>query len=290
LIKKILGMGSGEPPLTKRPFRNSGKWLRGGFDRWVATFKRQISPRLDFRRTDEGGSSPGFETDPKAAGQLQFNDMKVMGAPSLKLRNALEIIANHLHQEFAIAQWISDKDKSKESCVLCSLTVREFLVRIGFKDAHVRPVCLFLSGHKDGRTKKILKVGDPDDKRCLPSRWSGHMVVVIPSAAYMIDTTLYQANRPEWKSLSGMAAVPLGAANGSPLSVKEIQGVSEAEDGALFPLKAISGVSWAEDDSYGVTALWLDNPTNKSWRGGRDARMKNLRIPVVNKMIRAWTH
>ncbi len=217
--------------------------------------------------------------------QQQLNDMTVMGAPSLKLRNALEIIANHLHQEFARAQWIPDKDKSKEACVLCSLTVREFLVRIGFKDAQVVPVCLFLSARKDGRLIKILKVGDPDDKRYNPATWSGHMVVVIPSAAFMIDTTLYQANRPEWKSLPGMAAMPLNATNGSPFSVKAIPGVSWTEDGALFSLKVISSVSWAEDDSYEVTALWLDNPTNKSWRGGRDAQMRNWRISVVNKMI-----
>jgi len=205
---------------------------------------------------------------PQEVDSFQFNDMTVMGAPSPKLRNALEIIANHLHQDFAKASWISHKDKSKESCILCSLTVREFLARIGFVDAQVRPVCLYLSAHKDGRLVKELLVGDPADKRDLHSRWAGHMVVVIPSAGYLIDTTLYQAMRPQWKSATGMVATPLIAINRT-----------------MSSLTAISGGSWTESEGYKVTALWLDNPTNKSWRRRPDARMRNWRIPVVNKMI-----
>ena len=213
----------------------------------------------------ESGEPPLTKVEGRSS---QFNDMTVMGAPPLKLRNALEIIANHLHQEFAKVSWLPHKDRSKESCILCSLTVREFLVRADFQDADARPVCLYLSAHKGGRLVKQLMVPDPDDKRQLPSRWAGHMVVVIPSAAYLIDTTLYQAARPEWKSLPGMAAVPLYPANAS-----------------LFSMKQISCVSWKEEDGYKVTAGWLDAPTNKSWRKSGIERMKNLRRPVINKMI-----
>lgn len=215
------------------------------------------------------GTASGEPPLPKGEGQAsQFSDMTVMGAPSPKLRNALKIIASHLHPEYNKVSWLPYKDRSKESCILCSLTVREFLVRAGFQEAKARPVSLYLSAHKDGRMVKRLMAPDPDDKRQLPARWPGHMVVVIPSDAYLIDTTLYQAMRPQWKSLPGMVALPLYPVNDR-----------------LMSMKQLSCVSWTEEDGYKVTLGWLDAPTNTSWRRSGLDREKNVRRPIVNKML-----
>ena len=56
-----------------------------------------------------------------------LNDMLVVGRPPAKLTKALATIASVLHP--AYDEVLPKAGKSKESCCLCSLTVRDFLWR-----------------------------------------------------------------------------------------------------------------------------------------------------------------
>src|SRR5688572_10816402 len=71
---------------------------------------------------------------------MQLGDMEVGGQPPAKLVKALATIASGLHPAFDALPWIAP-GKSKNSCVLTSLAIREFLFRIGYGDARVVP-CL----------------------------------------------------------------------------------------------------------------------------------------------------
>jgi len=205
-----------------------------------------------------------------------FGDMQVVGRPPAKFIKALATIASVLHPVF---DKIVIPGKSKESCVLCSLTVRDFLWKIGFKDARLVTVYTAIRAvDSDGVEIHSVGVGDHNgtvptlDKRALhdtATRWSGHMVVEVPGAGYIVDTTMYQMRRPAWPVLTGMMAVPI-----------------ERDGTQSFGLDHLSAVKAKEPDGSMVSMWWLVQP-NERWRGGPDTG-KDRRAPVVKAMVQAF--
>jgi hypothetical protein len=201
-----------------------------------------------------------------------LNDMQVVERPgSAKFIKALASIASVLHPAYDAI--LPTPGKSRESCVLCSLTARDFLWRAGFKDARVTTVYLLLRAVDEaGKEIHSAGVGDhfnspvpltvpipPDTAH----RWNGHMVVEVPSVGYVLDLTLFHMKRPAWPSLPGMIAAPIEHGNGDQLA----------------------GVRVQQDDGSALMVVWLrqDNPR---WRNAPDTE-RSLRIPVVKALVRA---
>jgi hypothetical protein len=204
---------------------------------------------------------------------MTFGDMLVGGSPPPQLSKALRVISESLHPQFA-KNWRMPPDKSKESCILCSLTVREFLIASGFTSARVAPVCTTMAAWQDDKLLHSLGIGSPEDHEILPGKWNGHMIVIEPSTGYLIDTTLYQAQRKQWPDLPGMIAGPLWA---------------ERVKGLYLGLDAISGLTLRDDDrpGYSFEIAWLDRPGHNSWRDGPDANKTRLqRRAIVKQMLK----
>lgn len=190
-----------------------------------------------------------------------------------RMRSALRIIDLLLHPLF---DKIVIPGKSKESCVLCSLTVRDFLWRVGWKDATCTTVYMMVVAH-DPKGNEIWSLGVGDhtdiptvDKRPIPdtaTRWSGHMVVEVPSAGIIIDTTMYPARREYWPHLPGMVAAQID--NDGPVS---------------YGLKPVAGLA-SDDDKGSVRVVWL-RQQNKRWQQAPDA-VRARRLPVVKAMLEA---
>lgn len=206
---------------------------------------------------------------------ITLGDMEVIERPAdPKFIKALAVIASAMHPAYDAL--LPMPGKSKESCVLCSLTARDFLWSVGFKDAKVTTVYLMLwAVDAEGNEVHSAGVGDHLAQR-VPSRvplpvetqgrWNGHMVVEVPSAGYIIDTTLFPMNRPQWPLLPGMVAAPIEPA------------------GALtsYGLEHISTVASNQGNGNVLRAGWLREP-NPSWRGAPDTR-RELREPVVKRL------
>jgi len=190
----------------------------------------------------------------------KLGDMTVFGEMPPKLWKALAVIADTLHTEFGKQEWIEHRDKSKESCVLCSLAVRDFLHRIGFDDARVRPVVVVMKAWQDGKELHSLGVGVP---RTPPAdgRWVGHLVVWLQQSKTLIDTTLYPVIRPQWQELPPMLAA---------------QCIERMDHRRVYGLKKIAALAMSDTEDegkgYEFVMTWLDNPRNKSWRMGGDAQ------------------
>lgn len=198
-------------------------------------------------------------------------DMMIERAPPLTLYKALAFLGARLHPVMEA----SGKFKpgiSKESCVLCSLIVRDFLKRIGYPDAVVAPCFVFMIAKRGEETLHSLGIGKPDDTD-LPTRWSGHMVVTIPSTGYLIDLTLYQANRPQWSPLPGMLAMRL-----------------LKEDAEVWTFKVMAEMTAfdAEDKEYRFDMLWLSTPANDRWRFGPDFERRLVREGIVKELVRQF--
>ena len=187
---------------------------------------------------------------------MKLGDMQVVGAPPAKLLKALAVISEALHPTFDAQRWIAHSGKTKESCVISSLAVRDFLFKIGFRDVEARPVFTVMRSLKDGTAVHSLGIGDesPRGSKALPGRWVGHMAVVIPSAGYLVDTTLYPAVRPAWPWLPGMIALPLAD-----------------EGNIVFGMKPLAGFQTPTGTGEAFDAIWLDQPANNLWRKGGDA-------------------
>jgi hypothetical protein len=188
--------------------------------------------------------------------------------PPAKLVKALAVIADTLHPAFDLRPDIKPF-YSRHACVLSSLTVRDFLVRIGF-NAVARPVATVLWAERDGKLLHSLAIGAPHDKRVLKDSWKGHMVVTVKTRGreFLIDTTLYPVRRPQWQELPGMMALPL--------SDKRIR--------AWWNLDVIASAAYGVE-SEEVSIGWFDNPSNKSWQYGGDGRDPHRRMPVVDALI-----
>jgi hypothetical protein len=207
---------------------------------------------------------------------VTIGDLLVLGDPPAQLLKPLAVIASHLHP--ALDEQVVP-GKSKESCVLASLTVRDFLWRAGFKDAQVRTVYLMVDAHDaDGQPLHSLGVGDhakvptiggkPGDTA---ERWSGHMVVVLPRIGLLIDPTLYQTQREVWGgAVPGMVTVPL------------------SRGGQLWHgMKTLAGMVW-ESKQRTVRAVWFGQE-NERWRHAPDAH-RARRAPAVQRMHLCLRH
>ncbi|TLX15798.1 hypothetical protein [Rhizobium sp. MHM7A] len=197
-----------------------------------------------------------------------LKDMLVCGKPPLKLTKALVVISEMLHQTWF--DMLEGSEISKGSCVLSSLTVRDFLFQAGIHDAVVEPVFTFMEAQQDGVMIHNLGIGKPDEPPSSPTHWAGHMVVVSREAGYLIDTTLYPAQRPQWPDLPNMIAVPL---NG---------------DGTVFgEFDALAGLQIPRDETgYSFDIAWLHTPTNVGWKRAPDVgNQRRKRKLVVEKMI-----
>ncbi len=177
-------------------------------------------------------------------GDLLIDDRD--GRPPLAILKALAVIAAHLHPSFD--QFYED-GVSRDSCILVSTVLRDFLFRIGFTDAEVRSVSFLVERRTGDAPTHQLLVGEPDG-RDKGGRWNGHMVVI--AGGWLIDGTLYQARREHWDFLPGMVATP----------VRDRQMIVDGR-------RVITGFVARQDDTT-VQGVWLDIPENKRWRTAPD--------------------
>ena len=153
---------------------------------------------------------------------------------------------------------------------LCSLTARDFLRRVGFRDAVVAPVYFTISASRSGEEIHSLGVGDhvaagQADLPLYGNGWNCHLVVTV--GGRLVDTTLYQVQRPQWPGLPGMVAVRLAGRQHKP----------------MFGHAPIAGAR-AMDGRALVEMLWLDQPDNRSWRHGPDTAPQR-RVNVIRQMM-----
>lgn len=197
---------------------------------------------------------------------LALGDMSVLpGHYPAKLLKALAVIADSLHPTFARQPWIKNPDKSKESCVLASLAVRDFLRAIGFA-ADVRPVMLIIRAFEGDRELHSAGIGVPDrifaeryPDLHLEGRWNGHLVAMLPRARIVIDTTLYEiATRKAWADIM------------PPMLAVQHEKIDKRDQIGRFIV--IAGTVARACDGRKLVLTWLDRPDNTSWqRKGHDA-------------------
>jgi hypothetical protein len=194
-----------------------------------------------------------------------LKDLLVCGEPSLKLTKALAAIAEMLHDTWALDGY----DVSKSSCVLSSLCVRDFLFQAGIRDATVEPVYTYMEAQQDGVMIHNLGIGKPDEPATSKRHWPGHMVVVSKEEGYLIDATLYQAQRTQWPHLPNMIATPL---------------ITDDKDASQF--RALSGLNNPKDENgYSFDITWFHTPDNVGWKRAPDIEnLRRKRKLVVEKM------
>jgi hypothetical protein len=198
--------------------------------------------------------------------------------PPPKLAKAMAVITT-IHDEYAKQPWVKHKDISKESCVLCSLTIRDFLQRIGFKDARVRSVTLIIKAKRGDEELHSLGIGTPHDRRVMPGKWAGHLVTTVDG--FLIDATLAPSKRPQWPDLSEIAVLEMfeePTGHRPPLP-----------PGQMWP---VAGAHLDADDGSLIEMVYLDRPENQSWKtgnggGGSDVD-KSRRRAVTDALVRRF--
>lgn len=214
-------------------------------------------------------------------GALLFGDLKITSQPSsAKLIKAMAVIAHYLHPVCDQAGWMAP-GKSRESCILSSMIAREFLFRIGFRDADVRSVVLFMRAFTpEGEEAHSLGIGDPRLKPGDPStipvngrlKWNGHAVVTVDG--WMIDTTIYQATpRAAWPGLPPMIAARLNP---------------DVATDRVWDLPLLAGVKGKADNGNDVIMGWLSQSFNDGWRSSPDAMRKHERQKIVRQLVEAF--
>lgn len=204
-------------------------------------------------------------TDPRP---FRLGEMEVADMPTdMRLVQALAVISEYLHPSLESLK-LAQPGRSYESCILCSLVIRDFLFRGGFRNVEFRPVvCVMQAVDKEGAPIHSLGIGNPKGPDpAITGRWDGHAVVIVDG--WLIDTTLYQAKRPAWSHLPGMMAVPV---NDKPRD--------------LFNLPMLAGITADGPDGIEIDVAWLDQPTNKKWRTAPDANRPHARRRVVGLML-----
>jgi hypothetical protein len=213
---------------------------------------------------------------------MRLGDMEVVGELPPKLMKACAIISSALHAEFDRTGWI-EPGHSKVSCVLCALTVRDFLRRIGFRRAEVRSVYLMIRSFAGNEETWSIGVGDHEAvARNLPwwaegrknrtfsdadsNGWDGHLVAWEPDSNTIIDTTVYQAIRPQWSEFPGMLAIEL------------------AKTEPIYGHRVLAGLTGEQDDGTEVHAFWLDQNSNDGWRSAPD-REHERRLKTVKRLV-----
>jgi hypothetical protein len=175
-------------------------------------------------------------------GDLLINDAD--GRPPLNLMKAMAVIAEWLHPTFDV--YYRDGD-SLDSCILVAAVLRDFLFRVGFKDAEVRSVAFIIERRKGEEIVHNLAIGNPGTPDS-HARWNGHMVVVLPKTGWLIDATLYQAKRGFWEFLPGMVATPMHDFK------RTVRG------------RKVLTAFLSKDDDDVIQGTWLDTPENNRWR------------------------
>jgi hypothetical protein len=198
-----------------------------------------------------------------------LGDMTVIADPPAKMWKALAAISLHAHPSYDECSGVAPGG-SRDKCLFMSLAVRDFLVQIGYRDATVRPCFLFINAEDlQGRELWSVGIGAPGQPE-LPEKFNGHAVCTVPSLQLLIDTTMYQAIRPQWDgAVSGMAA----ATYHQPWLDQKVHGCP-----------SIAGTE-AQLPDRRVLMLWLDRPELR-WKQSLDFRVKNERRRYVTKALR----
>lgn len=208
---------------------------------------------------------------------MSLSDFIPLDTPPPSLGAALHVIASEMHEAFA-ADATLKQDVSKRSCIMCSLTVRDFLSRIGFA-AEVR-ACLFtieartITGefiHSLGIGTENWKLG----KLKTGTGWNGHMVTL--ADGWLIDTTLFQAVRPMWRQLPGMMAAEVIKGDIEPVQIPDVAGNK-------FPMRPLAAFSGRQEDGTRLRFQWLDQPRNRWWKDAPDTR-PGRRRSVVEHLV-----
>ncbi|MBR0753533.1 hypothetical protein JQ604_15195 [Bradyrhizobium jicamae] len=208
-------------------------------------------------------------TEPDIIEALQFGDMGVMAHPPAKMLKALAVIATRAHPAYDECSGVA-AGASRDKCLFMSLAVRDFLVEIGFADATARSCFLYIAAN-DLQGKELWSVGlGAPGQYPIPEKFNGHAVCTVPSLKLLIDTTVYQAVRPQWAgAVSGMAAIKYH----QPWPHQLIHGCP-----------SIAGCEAVLPDRR-VMLLWLDRP-EINWKRQIDFRQKNDRRRYVTKALR----
>lgn len=201
-----------------------------------------------------------------------LGDMLVLGQHPAKAIKALAVIAAHLHPTYDGLDG-APAGGSKDTCLFTSLAVRDFLVGIGYADATVRTCAVVVRGCRDGTEVWSVGIGVPDERH-LPDKFNGHAVTLVPSIGLMIDSTLYQAQRPKFEgALPGMMALPYD---------------DKIAGSHIGSLKGFSGVEYRDEVSgLDMVAYWGDRPEIK-WRRQLDvtrAEQRNRRARIAKALI-----
>jgi hypothetical protein len=226
-----------------------------------------------------------IETPEFPYGVARVGDLWASHRPDQRMADALAVIATFLHPLFDTG-WTNAKHymppgKSKDSCILCSITVRDFLYRVGFRDASVRSVEYHMAEHgepgsgvngpEQRAVSRTLDIGADDNTEVRPDRWNGHLVVIVEG--WLIDTTLYQATpRPEWPNFPPMWATKL------------------RDDLPLAGGKRVLAEGFhMYEDKHVLHWMWLDRPDkDHGFRTAPDFVQKWRRERVVDALVKAF--
>lgn len=200
---------------------------------------------------------------------IQLGDLACLTIPPGKMLKALAVIAERLHPAYQERSGFPP-GTGHDKCLFMSLAVRDFLVGIGFADATVRSCFLYIAADDlEGNQLWSVGIGAPGQVPD-PERFNGHAVCAVPSLQLLIDTTVYQAIRPQWAgAVSGMAAIRYH----EPWKNQHVE-----------RCPSIAGAEIELPDRR-VMMLWLDRPEVK-WKREIDFRIRNERRRYVANALR----
>ena len=218
---------------------------------------------------------------------MRLGDLEIEGglaAAQPKLVKAAAALAG-IHELFDELERLRYPGRSKDSCILSACTARDFLRRIGYRDAVCLPVLAMVRAFRGDNEVWSVGVGDHtamakhipgwsvqprvDTARHGPTGmgWNGHLVAVVPSAKVFVDLTLYQLAKPYWPSLPGMV-----------MAATDDQATTYEMWPGMLSLAAMSGI---EDDGTKVIMAWARQPWNNSWKQAPDAHKAKNRAGVA---------
>ena len=189
---------------------------------------------------------------------------QIIGTPPARLHRALMVIGGRLYPLAAkTPAFRAQPERLRISCVFLALSVRDALRSAGFQ-AEVRSVALAVE--KAGVRQVVI--GSPADRDAGPGSWAGHLVVL--AEGFLIDPSVGQARRPEWKDLTDILTAPC---------------FDPPRAGSLDeqPMTLLSALIGRQE---GVRMLWYDSPENQRWEKGGDAR-PDRRYRLVEKLTAA---
>src|SRR3954466_12888014 len=232
---------------------------------------RQPHAACDQRRADRVQQLPHYRRPPRSP-QMNSSILPPLAdltifAPAAtappKLLKALAVIARDLHPRLQIEGFATHGQ-----CILCALTVRDFLQDIGFHDAKAASVAFTVQAERNGQPLHSLGIRVPGTKP-QSDKWNGHLVTVLPKTGWLIDPTLYNAVRPQWPVLTGMAAIPLF----KPVALNK-------------QMRALAGFTCREGDVT-TTAGWYTRTNNGQWTNAPDT-IGHRRTATVASMVSAF--